>query len=130
MFKRIDHVALDVADIDRSIAFYETMFGCEHYCDQVTGNGLRIAYLRSGDTVLELVNRDAGGMNGFHFCFESDDFDGDVVRMKEAGVDIITPPHDTDAREPRETGWRRVVFKGPDGEAIEIRGNSGGSTLT
>ncbi|MBT5455589.1 MAG: VOC family protein [Rhodospirillaceae bacterium] len=122
MFKRIDHVALDVADIDRSITFYETLFGCKHYYDQLTGGGLRIAYLRSGDTVLELVNRDAGGMNGFHFCFESDDFDGDVARLTEAGIEAMTPPHDTDAREPREKGWRRVVFKGPDGEAIEFRG--------
>jgi len=31
MFKRIDHVALEVADIDRSIDFYETHFGCKHY---------------------------------------------------------------------------------------------------
>lgn len=122
MFKRIDHVALEVADLDRSITFYETVFGCQRYYDQVTGDGTKITYLRSGDTVLELVNRDAGGMNGFHFCFESDNFDGDVARLKEAGVEFITPPHDTDAREPRESGWRRVVFKGPDGEAIEFRG--------
>ena len=28
----------------------------------------------------------------------------------------------TAAREPREKGWRRVVFRGPDGEQIELRG--------
>jgi lactoylglutathione lyase len=122
MFKRIDHVALEVADLDRSILFYETHFGCERYYDQVTGDGTKITYLRSGNTVLELVNRDAGGMNGFHFCFESDDFDGDVARIRDAGIEFMTEPHDTDAREPREKGWRRVVFKGPDGEAIEFRG--------
>ena len=122
MFKRIDHVALDVADIDRSIDFYEKFFNCKKYSDAITGAGQRIAYLRSGDTVLELVNRDAGGMNGFHFCFESDDFDLDVKTLKEAGVPVLTEPHATDAREKRETGWRRVVFSGPDGEGIEFRG--------
>ena len=122
MFSRIDHVALDVSDIDRSIEFYETLFGCKHYYERKSAAGFRIAYLRSGDTVLELVHRDAGGMNGFHFCFESDDFDGDVARMKEAGIPVLTEPHGTDAREPREEGWRRVVFQGPDGEAIEFRG--------
>ena len=30
MVKRIDHVTLDVADIDRSIEFYETNFGCNN----------------------------------------------------------------------------------------------------
>ncbi|PPR09027.1 MAG: hypothetical protein CFH41_02846 [Alphaproteobacteria bacterium MarineAlpha11_Bin1] len=122
MFKRIDHVALDVADIDNSIVFYENHFDCNLYAEHLTGDGKRIAYLRSGDTVLELVNRDAGGMNGFHFCFETDEFDREVERLKAAGVPIITEPHSTDAREEREKGWRRVVFAGPDGEAIEFRG--------
>jgi len=122
MFKRIDHVALDVADIDRSIAFYETHFSCQHYYEHRSGAGFRIAYLKLGDTVLELVHRDSGGMQGFHFCFESDDFDGDVARLENAGIEYITRPHGTDAREAREAGWRRVVFKGPDGEAIEFRG--------
>ena len=122
LFKRIDHVAFDVGDIDRSIDFYQTNFGCEQYYEHFTGGGQRIAYLRSGDTVLELVNRDAGGMKGFHFCFESDDFDLDVTRLKEAGVPILTEPHGTEARQEREEGWRRVVFSGPDGEAIEFRG--------
>ena len=31
MFKRIDHVALEVADIDLPIDFYETSFVCKHY---------------------------------------------------------------------------------------------------
>ena len=61
-------------------------------------------------------------MNGFHFCFESDDFERDIAKLQESGIEVLTTPHDTDAREPRENGWRRVVFKGPDGEAIEFRG--------
>ena len=122
MFKRIDHVALDVADIERSIAFYEEYFDCKLYYQHLTGDGKKIAYLRSGDTVLELVNRDARGMNGFHFCFETDQFDVEVERLKKAGLKVLTEPHSTDAREEREKGWRRVVFSGPDGEAIEFRG--------
>ena len=45
-----------------------------------------------------------------------------VVNMQDAGVALIREPHDTAAREPRENGWRRVVFAGPDGEQIELRG--------
>jgi lactoylglutathione lyase len=124
MFKRIDHVALEVADIDLSIKFYESHFGCKHYYEHKSGAGFRIAYQKIGNTVLELVHRNAGGMKGFHFCFESDDFDGDVARLEGAGNPFMTPPHDTDAREPREKGWRRVVFKGPDGEAIDAGGRT------
>lgn len=45
-----------------------------------------------------------------------------MAKLKAAGVEIHTEPHDTAARAPREQGWRRVVFKGPDGEQVEIRG--------
>ena len=122
MFTRIDHVALHVSDIDRSIAFYEQHFGCETYYEHSSSRGFRIAYLKLGDTVLELTHHSDGDMKGFHFCFETDDFEGAVSAMEKAGIPCLQPPHDTDAREPRETGWRRVVFSGPDGEAIELRG--------
>jgi lactoylglutathione lyase len=121
-YKRIDHVALHVADIDKSIAFYETHFGCENYYQHKSSRGFRIAYLKLGDTVLELVDRSDGPMTGFHFCFETDDFDGAVAALQGDGVECIQPPHHTDAREAREQGWRRVVFRGPDGESIELRG--------
>ena len=74
-----------------------------------TGVGARISYLKLGDTVLELVHRNSGGMKGFHFCFGSDDSDGDVSRLDGAGIPFISPPHDTkarEAREAREKGWR------------------------
>ena len=122
MYRRIDHLALHVSDIGRTIAFYEKHFGFEKYFEHQSSRGFAIAYLRLGDTVLELVDRDDGAMNGFHFCLETDDFDGAVARLTEDGVEVIQPPHDTPPRERREDGWRRVVFRGPDGENIELRG--------
>jgi lactoylglutathione lyase len=122
MFKRIDHVAVHVSDLDRSVKFYERHFGFKHYFQHAAGNGLQIAYLKLGDTVLELTHHTDGAMKGFHFCLETDNFDDTVAQLQNDGVALIRAPHDTAAREPRENGWRRVVFAGPDGEQIELRG--------
>ena len=122
MFKRIDHVALHVADLDRSVQFYERHFGFKHYFQHAAGSGLQIAYLKLADTVLELTHHADGSMAGFHFCLETDNFAETVEKLQRDGVKLVRAPHDTAAREPREKGWRRVVFAGPDGEQIELRG--------
>ncbi len=122
MFKRIDHVALHVSDLDRSVDFYEKHFGFKKYFQNMAAGGMQIAYLKLGDTVLELTHRSDGSMKGFHFCIESESFEEAVAKLKKGGVEMARAPHDTAAREPREKGWRRVVFRGPDGEQIEIRG--------
>ena len=122
MFRRIDHVALHVSDLQRSIDFYEKHFGFKKYFQHAGTGGLQIAYLKLGDTVLELTHRSDGSMTGFHFCLEAEKFDQAVAELQSRGVEMVRAPHDTAAREPRERGWRRVVFRGPDGEQIELRG--------
>ena len=57
-----------------------------------------------------------------HVSCETGDFDSAVADIKVAGIRCVQEPHDTDAREQRERGWRRMVFAGPDGEAIELHG--------
>ncbi len=67
MFKRIDHVAVHVSDLDRSVDFYEKYFGFKKYFQNMAAEGMQIAYLKLGDTVLELTHRSDGSMKGFHF---------------------------------------------------------------
>jgi len=124
MFRRIDHVALHVSDLERSVSFYENHFGFKKYFQHAAtgGSGQQIAYLKLGDTVLELTHRSDGSMTGFHFCLEAEKLDQAVGELQKKGVEMVRAPHDTAAREPREKGWRRVVFRGPDGEQIELRG--------
>ena len=125
VFRRIDHVAITVKDRARSIRFYEENFGFKLYFehDVPVPEVEKIVYLKLGDTVLEMVHMLSGpGNQGFHFCLESNNFDEDYTRLKDAGIPVATEPHPAGAREPREEGWRRVVFSGPDGESIEFRG--------
>ncbi len=83
MFKRIDHIALHVGDLEKSRDFYQRNFGFEHYFEHVGGGGQRIAYLRLGGTVLELTHRSEGAMVGFHFCLEAEDFDAAVAMLEK-----------------------------------------------
>ncbi len=127
MFKRIDHVAFTVKDMDKSVNFYEEYLGFKKYYEHgvPVPTVQKIAYMKLGDTILELIHMPGGSGSadqGFHFCLESDDFDGDYSRLKSAGIPVDTEPHLVEAREAREEGWRRVVFTGLDGELIEFRG--------
>ncbi len=127
MISRLDHVAISVADLDRSIDFYQTHFGLDPYF--VERNRTRgpqaIAYLRSPQGVVELMHIPDHPMGqGFHFCFVSDDFDETYARLVGEGVPVKAAPHHTAARVPEEKSWLRCVFSGPDGEEVELRGPS------
>jgi lactoylglutathione lyase len=125
MIQRLDHVAVSVNDLDRSIEFYSRHFGLEHYFTQerVASQLKAIAYLRSPQGVVELMHIPDHAMGaGFHFCFVTDDFDGEYRRLVGEGVPVKSPPHPTAARVPTEGGWLRTVFSGPDGEEVELRG--------
>ena len=124
LFKRIHHVAMLVKDIDNSQSFYENHFGFETYFEHDTASGIPVVCLRLGDTVLELRVGDVplGGYGGCYFCLESDDLKRDVGSLKKAGVIIDQEIHETTPRNYQERRWKRAVFRGPDGELIEIRG--------
>lgn len=125
MITRLDHVAITVSDLDRSIGFYCRHFGPDAYFVQNRPLGaLRaIAYLRSPRGVVELMHAPEREMGtGFHFCFVTDDFDATYDRLVAEGVAVRSEPRPTAAREPAEEGWMRCVFSGPDGEEVELRG--------
>lgn len=127
MITRLDHVAISVRDLERSIAFYSRHFGLDPYFIQnrPVGRLQAIAYLRSPQGVLELMHApDRTIGEEFHFCFVTDDFDDAYARLVSEGVAIKSEPRPTAAREPGEEGWLRCVFSGPDGEEVELRGPS------
>jgi len=127
MITRLDHVAITVSDLDRSIDFYASHFGLDPYFverDRERGPKA-IAYLKSPQGIVELTHvpdRPLG--EGFHFCFVSDDFDTTYQRLVAEGVPVKAAPHPTAARESGEERWLRCVFSGPDGEEVELRGPS------
>ncbi len=122
-----DHVALTVADLQKSLDFYQGVLGFPllgqlEFKDE---RGFRIAYLQFGNSVLELFafssptiphtwNPDETVLGLKHIGMLVSDVDAVLAQLKEQGVRIIYPPNDAHG------GVRTCFFADPDGNALEL----------
>lgn len=140
MFTKLEHVALSVADLERSIAFYRDVIGFE--VTRILEPDLkrpqakvvalkdaetRIAHLELGGVMLELfqyihpqgrpLSEDfTQADHGLtHFALTSTDTRADYEYLKKQGVRFYSEPV-----EYRPGVWI-CFFYGPDGETVEIR---------
>jgi len=99
--KKIDHVALVVADIDEALEFWQDALGIrlEHQEDNPREQSA-IAFLPVGDSEIELVqptSDDSGvakylekrGPGMHHICLEVDDLKTMLVQLKAKGIQLI-----------------------------------------
>ena len=122
MFKKIDHVAVHCSDLETSLQFYQDAFGFE-FVDRINRpEDGGIAYLRLGDTVLELTQKSGESFGGYHFAIWADDMDAAIGHLAEQHVPVVQEARPTRAKMPGEGDTRRAVYAGPDGEMIELRG--------
>ena len=123
MFKRIDHLALHVADVSTAARFYTDVLGFELVDERPGTQGFMIAYVRLGDTMLELTTRPGGEpMSGFHIALQPEDFTSAYAYLKDKGLEILVEARRTTPRGANEPPMQRAVFRGPHGEMIEMRG--------
>ena len=140
MIKGMEHVALSVGDLDRSISFYRSLLGMK--VDRIVeagpemglgdiinipGCSARIAHLKLGGFMLELFEyTDPRGNpiakdgtqadHGFtHLGFKSSDARSDYASLRDAGVEFLAEPVEF-----RPGVWV-VYLYGPDGEVCELR---------
>ena len=123
MFKRIDHVEITSGDLDRSIRFYEEVFGfaLKERLKPSAPEIEEIAFLKLGDTMLELLAlKDAGPPSkgpqvGFRsMAIEVDDMDRAIEYLKGKGIKASWGPVTLGTS-------KRAEIKDPDGLSIELR---------
>lgn len=99
--KKINHVAVVVADIDQALGFWQDALGLRlHHVEEVPSQKAVVAFLPVGDSEVELVKpttddsglakflaEKGGGMH--HLCIEVDDIDAKLAELKEKGVRLI-----------------------------------------
>ena len=115
--KRIEHVAIAVRDMDKSMALLEDAFGLKlEYQEQI--GVTKLAMFPVGQTYIELLQA-AGpdstvgkwiaekGESLFHLCFEVEDIDGALDELRAKGVKLID-------QQPRTGhGGSRIAFLDP-----------------
>jgi catechol 2,3-dioxygenase-like lactoylglutathione lyase family enzyme len=80
----VNHVALEVGDIDEALEFYGRIFAIEHV-DRMSG----MAFIDLGDQFIALSERDPGPPDrARHFGLVVDDKPAARVALEEAGVEI------------------------------------------
>jgi len=113
------HIAIETADLGRSLGFYQRVlgFGVER---SMTLPGEWIVFLRLGDARVELVyaedepsEREWGSTN-VHIAFEVDSIDALLERLAAYHIPIEEGPIELD------NGWRSLFIEGPDMEKIEF----------
>ena len=99
--KAINHVAVVVDDMERSLSFWRDALGIElHELRDVPAENSKVAFLPLGDCEVELVmptTQDSGiakylakrGPGMHHLCLEVDDIEGMLKRLIETGVRLI-----------------------------------------
>ena len=119
---KVNHVAIVVEDIDKSLSFWRDALGLTlDHVEEVPSQKARVAFLPVGDGEVELVQPTSadtgagkflaergGGMH--HLCFEVDDLVGKLEELKGKGVRLINDaPVDLPGRQlafihPKSTG--------------------------
>src|SRR5512135_92327 len=118
--KGLDHVVLRVADIDRSIEFYEQVLGL-HVERRLAEIGL--VQLRAGAAMIDLVPRtedeDAGrNMDHFAVRIEAMDVPALTAHLKRHGIDA----GEVRRRYGAEGYGSSIYITDPDGNTVELKG--------
>ena len=125
---QIGLVGLLVDNIDKTIGFYERVFGFRVIQEKSTNKkGDSRAFIRSGDSILELTQlteRGAGDPEGAidHIGFIVDDIEKEIDRLKELGVELESPikGHIPVNRILNVRNGRIFYFRGVNGESIGL----------
>lgn len=142
-FRALDHVGYAVAELDRSIAFYETLLGVPllmrktwevPYVGEIVGypdlvlegaffqlpNGVVLELLQYKEPPPGAVDMESYNAGNAHLCLVTDDMDVDFARLRAAGFDTFRSAAPVDIPWGPYRGGRACYLRDPDGVSIEL----------
>lgn len=129
MIRKISHIAIVVPDLEEAMAFWVNTLGLPlQHVEHVPDQGVDVAFLPSGQSEIELlepVDPESGvarymqkrGPGMHHICFEVEDIEATLDRLRAAGVPLI------DEEPTIGTGGKKIAFvhpKGTGGVLVEL----------
>ena len=142
---RLDHLAVTVSDMDRSLHFYQDLLGMTQVAShdlegetisRMAGKAnvrLKVVRLVCPETpniqidlqqYLEpkgkMSDSQLGDVANSHFCVEVENIQKSYKDLKAAGVEFVSDPVEFDLAEEGKIGC--VFFKDPDGYVLELVG--------
>ena len=128
MLERISHTCIAVNDLDRSVAFYRDIVGCEVGAELDYGT-VKCIPLRAGGDTLELMKvlnpegkklqrpLEAGDVGTVHICFQVDNIEEHAQKVKDSGAEVTSDLRDMTVG---STVIRTFYFRDPDGYALQF----------
>lgn len=128
----LDHIVLNVADIERSLKFYTDVLGLQaERLDEFKAGKVGFPSVRiNGDTIIDLFptrgvenavkqgDKRPGNLNHFCMVVNRQDFSGIVDYLAHHGIGVREGPISRWGARGRATS---VYFLDPDGNEVEIR---------
>ena len=95
---RLDHIALNCANLDESVKYYETILGGKPTAERKAGDGNRFRFIElSGSAPIQLIeSANETGIN--HYGFVADDMDKVVAELKAKNAEILREIRDKDGK--------------------------------
>jgi methylmalonyl-CoA/ethylmalonyl-CoA epimerase len=132
MLRQIDHIGIAVKNLDETVAFYRHVMGLAVSSTEVF-NGMKIAFLRIGDSELELledmtpdgaiarhVAKRGEGIQ--HVAYRVDNIEQALQEMRTKGIELIDERPRSGARNARVAFLHPKSTKGVLIEFVEPQG--------
>ncbi len=119
--KNIDHVVLNVSNLERAIRFYCDVLGCTV---ERRVESFHLVQLRAGQSLVDLLGKDPdlkdGAPNMDHFALRIEPFDENLLRnhLESHGVEV----GEVASRYGADGQGSSIYIHDPDGNTIELKG--------
>jgi len=112
---RLDHIALNCANLDESVKYYETILGGKPMPERKAGDGNRFRFIELGGSApIQLIeSASETGIN--HYGFVADDMDKVLAELSHKNAEVLREIRD------KEGKLTTLFVKDCNGLKMEVR---------